>query len=101
MAEAVGEAAGVRRTGVWVYIAELPARQMIEYGYVLPDPGDEEVWTNALPKEDREFMQSVASRDRAIANVQLMEQEDAASERRASGAPITTTSRAAGKVADE
>ena len=59
MAEAVGEAAGVRRTGVWVYIAELPPRQMIEYGYVLPDPGDEEVWTNALPKEDREFMQSV------------------------------------------
>jgi phenylpyruvate tautomerase PptA (4-oxalocrotonate tautomerase family) len=59
MAEAVGEAAGVRRTGVWIYIAELPPRQMIEYGYVLPDPGDEEVWTNALPKEDREFMQSV------------------------------------------
>jgi phenylpyruvate tautomerase PptA (4-oxalocrotonate tautomerase family) len=59
MAEVVGEAAGVRRTGVWIYIAELPPRQMIEYGYVLPDPGDEEVWTNALPKEDREFMQSV------------------------------------------
>jgi phenylpyruvate tautomerase PptA (4-oxalocrotonate tautomerase family) len=59
MAEAVGEAAGVKRTGVWIYIAELPPRQMIEYGYVLPDPGDEEVWTNALPKEDREFMQSV------------------------------------------
>jgi len=59
MAEAVGEAAGVRRTGVWIYIAELPPRQMIEYGYVLPEPGDEEVWTNALPKEDREFMQSV------------------------------------------
>ena len=59
MAEAVGEAAGVRKTGVWIYIAELPPRQMIEYGYVLPDPGDEEVWTNALPKEDREFMQSV------------------------------------------
>jgi hypothetical protein len=49
MADAVGEAAGVRRTGVWVYIAELPARQMIEYGYVLPEPGDEQVWTDALP----------------------------------------------------
>ena len=59
MAEAVGEAAGVRRTGVWIYIAELPTRQMMEYGYVLPEPGDEDVWTNALPKEDREFMQSV------------------------------------------
>ena len=59
MAEAVGEAAGVRRTGVWIYIAELPPRQMIEYGYVLPEPGDEQVWTDALPQEDREFMQSV------------------------------------------
>ena len=59
MAKAVGEAAGVRRTGVWIYIAELPPRQMIEYGYVLPDPGDEEVWTKALPKEVREFIQSV------------------------------------------
>jgi len=59
MADAVGEAAGVRRTGVWVYIAELPARQMSEYGYVLPEPGDEQVWTYALPQEDREFMQSV------------------------------------------
>jgi phenylpyruvate tautomerase PptA (4-oxalocrotonate tautomerase family) len=59
MAEAVGVAAGVSRTGVWIYIAELPPRQMIEYGYVLPEPGDEPVWTNALPREDREFMQAV------------------------------------------
>jgi phenylpyruvate tautomerase PptA (4-oxalocrotonate tautomerase family) len=59
MAEAVASAAGVSRTAVWIYIAELPARQMMEYGYVLPEPGDEDVWTNALPPEDREFMQAV------------------------------------------
>jgi phenylpyruvate tautomerase PptA (4-oxalocrotonate tautomerase family) len=59
MGEAVGKAAGVSRTGVWIYIAELPPRQMIEYGHVLPEPGDEQVWTNALPTEDREFMQAV------------------------------------------
>ena len=59
MAEAVGKAAGVSRTGVWIYIAELPPRQMIEYGHVLPEPGDEDAWTNALPREDREFMQAV------------------------------------------
>ena len=40
-------------------IAELPPRQMIEYGYVLPEPGEEHVWTSALPTEDREFMQAV------------------------------------------
>jgi phenylpyruvate tautomerase PptA (4-oxalocrotonate tautomerase family) len=59
MAEAVGKAAGVSRTGVWIYIAELPPRQMIEYGYVLPEPGEEPAWTGALPAEDREFMQAV------------------------------------------
>jgi phenylpyruvate tautomerase PptA (4-oxalocrotonate tautomerase family) len=59
MAEAVGEAAGVSRTGVWIYIAELPPRQMIEYGYVLPEPGEEQGWTDALPADDREFMQAV------------------------------------------
>jgi phenylpyruvate tautomerase PptA (4-oxalocrotonate tautomerase family) len=59
MAEAVANAAGASRTGVWIYIAELPARQMMEYGHVLPEPGDEDVWTNALPTEHREFMQAV------------------------------------------
>jgi phenylpyruvate tautomerase PptA (4-oxalocrotonate tautomerase family) len=59
MADAVGKAANMNRTGVWVYIAELPPRQMVEYGYVLPEPGDEEAWTKSLPAEDREFMQGV------------------------------------------
>ena len=59
MAEEVANAGGVSRTGVWIYIAELPPRQMMEYGYVLPEPGDEDVWTNALPTEHLEFMQAV------------------------------------------
>jgi hypothetical protein len=32
---------------------------MMEYGYVLPEPGDEDVRTNALPTENQEFMQAV------------------------------------------
>jgi hypothetical protein len=58
-AESIGKAAGVSRTGVWVYIAELPPRQMIEWGYILPEPGDGQSWTSALPTRDREFMQAV------------------------------------------
>jgi phenylpyruvate tautomerase PptA (4-oxalocrotonate tautomerase family) len=60
MAEAVGKAAGVSRTSVWIYIAELPPRQMIEYGHVLPEPGDEQVWIDALPTEDRKFIETVS-----------------------------------------
>jgi phenylpyruvate tautomerase PptA (4-oxalocrotonate tautomerase family) len=59
MADAVGKAAGVNRNGVWIYIAELPPRQMMEFGHVLPEPGDEDVWTAALPTEDREFMRAI------------------------------------------
>jgi phenylpyruvate tautomerase PptA (4-oxalocrotonate tautomerase family) len=62
MAEAVALAAqaGSRRA-VWVYLNELPPRQMIEFGHVLPEPGDEPAWTAALSEEDRAFMQSIAT----------------------------------------
>ena len=61
MAEAVALTAQAESgRAVWVYISELPPRQMIEFGHVLPEPGDESVWTAALPGEDRAFMQSIA-----------------------------------------
>jgi hypothetical protein len=40
-------------------VAELPPRQMIEFGHLLPEAGDEPAWTAALPAADREFMQSI------------------------------------------
>jgi phenylpyruvate tautomerase PptA (4-oxalocrotonate tautomerase family) len=63
MAEAVGMAADVQdQSSVWVYVSEMPARQMIEFGHVLPEAGDEPAWTASLPAGDREFMQSIGSR---------------------------------------
>lgn len=60
MASAVAEAADVDNgRAVWVYLNELQPRQMIEFGHVLPEPGDEPAWTEALPHEDRAFMQSI------------------------------------------
>ena len=60
MAKAIGVAAGVKdQTSVWVYVSEMPARQMIEFGHLLPEAGDEPVWTAALPASDREFMQAI------------------------------------------
>ena len=60
MAEAVALAAQVESgRAVWVYLNELAPRQMIEFGYVLPEPGDEPAWTEALPEQDRAFMQSI------------------------------------------
>lgn len=63
MAEAVAEAADVdSKRAVWVYLNELQPRQMIEFGHVLPEPGDEPAWTEGLPDEDRTFMQSIGRR---------------------------------------
>ncbi len=59
LAAALGEAAGISPAGVWIYISELPSRQMIEFGQVLPEPGNEAAWTEALPDEIRSFMQSI------------------------------------------
>lgn len=32
---------------------------MAEYGHVLPEPGDEQMWLDGLPAEDRADMQGV------------------------------------------
>jgi hypothetical protein len=44
---------------VWVYVTEIPARQMAEYGHILPEPGDEKAWLDGLPAEDRAHLHSV------------------------------------------
>jgi phenylpyruvate tautomerase PptA (4-oxalocrotonate tautomerase family) len=60
MAKAVGELAKVNSNrSVWVYVTELPPRQMIEFGHLLPEPGDEAAWTAALPAADRDFVLSL------------------------------------------
>ncbi len=62
MAASLCEASGVPMSGVWVYVGELPPRQMIEYGHVLPEPGDEDAWLASLSSDDRAFMQSVGKK---------------------------------------
>ncbi|QIG97034.1 MULTISPECIES: tautomerase family protein [unclassified Bradyrhizobium] len=63
MADAIAQAADVdSKRAVWIYLNELQPRQMIEFGHVLPEPGDEPAWTDALPDADRNFMQSIAKR---------------------------------------
>lgn len=59
MSKAIGEISGVGQRGVIIYVGDLPPRQMIEFGHVLPEPGDEAKWSAALPAADREFMQAI------------------------------------------
>ena len=57
--QAVTDATSAEPSGVWVYLIDVPARDMIEYGHILPEPGDETTWMATLPEKDRNRMQSI------------------------------------------
>jgi len=60
LVEDVTAAAGTETFGVWVYLVELPPAAMAEFGHILPEPGDEQPWADALPEEDRERMRAIS-----------------------------------------
>jgi phenylpyruvate tautomerase PptA (4-oxalocrotonate tautomerase family) len=57
--EATAIAAEMHGSHVWVYLVDLPAAQMAEFGHVLPEPGQEAAWASALPAAERERMQNI------------------------------------------
>lgn len=57
--DAVSAAGNLPRRLVWVYVTELPPRQMAEYGHILPEPGDEQAWLDKLPADDKAYMLSI------------------------------------------
>ncbi|MEO8740081.1 MAG: 4-oxalocrotonate tautomerase family protein [Casimicrobiaceae bacterium] len=59
---AVAEAAELETHCVQVYVADVPARQIAEYGQLLPLPGGEAAWWEAIPAELRKHMESIGSR---------------------------------------
>ena len=58
--DALAEGAGLPTGRVWSYLVELPPAQMVEYGHVLPNPGEEASWLAALPSEERAIMEPVS-----------------------------------------
>jgi len=61
MLTAVSEAAELERNKIWIYLIDVPSRQMVEFGHVLPEPGDEPAWMAALPEADRKMMQNISA----------------------------------------
>jgi phenylpyruvate tautomerase PptA (4-oxalocrotonate tautomerase family) len=55
-------AASLPQTQIWIYITDLEARQIVEYGQLLPDPGSEDAWAAALPDEVRSLMERTGRR---------------------------------------
>lgn len=62
IAREVADLAGVAPHEVWVYLNELAPGDMVEFGQVLPQPGDEAAWLAALPDDLRARLVALAAK---------------------------------------
>lgn len=51
----------VQEDKVWVYLCNLPASDMVEYGHMLPLPGKEQEWFDNLPKSLQKYLKGLES----------------------------------------
>lgn len=51
--EAVVQIAGITAEDIWIYLQDIPATQMIEFGRFLPAPGDEAEWEREMTRAKR------------------------------------------------
>ncbi|MCE4225873.1 hypothetical protein HCU64_19145 [Methylobacterium sp. C25] len=56
MMRAVAGIARVKESEIWVYLCNLEPTDMVEYGHVLPKPGEEQAWFDALPSELQAYL---------------------------------------------
>jgi len=52
------EHGGVSVERAWVYLCDVPAAHIVEYGEILPEPGQEQGWLDALPNSIRGLLGS-------------------------------------------
>ena len=58
----VSRIAGVDEGSTWVYLCNLEPTDMVEYGHVLPLPGQEQAWFDALPEKLRDYLLSLGTK---------------------------------------
>jgi phenylpyruvate tautomerase PptA (4-oxalocrotonate tautomerase family) len=66
--QTVSEISGVKESAIWVYLCSLPPDDMVEYGHVLPLPGKEQEWFEALPPELQQDLTSIRMQNERNAN---------------------------------
>ena len=50
----------VPRENIWVGISDIPGTSIVEYGHILPQPGEEDAWFAKLPHDLQERLRSRA-----------------------------------------
>jgi phenylpyruvate tautomerase PptA (4-oxalocrotonate tautomerase family) len=53
--------AGVGPEDIWVYIQEIPAAQMMEFGRILPEPGAEDSWRAAMTTHKLQHLKEIGA----------------------------------------
>lgn len=53
MLEEIARIADITSEDVWIYLQDIPATQMIEFGRFLPAPGDEAEWEKGMSPKKR------------------------------------------------
>jgi phenylpyruvate tautomerase PptA (4-oxalocrotonate tautomerase family) len=56
----ISATAKVGREDVWVYLSDIPAAAVLEFGHVLPPPGREDEWFASMPKALRDRLQTLS-----------------------------------------
>ena len=67
--QAVSEISGVEESAIWIYLCNLAPNDMVEYGHVLPLPGEEQAWFEALPPELQRYLTSIGVEKEKIRSV--------------------------------
>jgi phenylpyruvate tautomerase PptA (4-oxalocrotonate tautomerase family) len=61
MMREVAQITGVEEDDIWVYLCNLAPTDMVEYGHVLPQPGEEAAWYDRLSKPLRKYLASLGT----------------------------------------
>lgn len=48
------------RENIWIYISDIPGPSVVEFGQVLPQPGEEDAWFDKLPSDLQHKLRSRA-----------------------------------------
>jgi hypothetical protein len=59
----VAQITGVKEDSIWVYLCNLDPTDMIEYGHVLPEPGQEKEWFEALPESLKVYLAKLGTNE--------------------------------------
>lgn len=61
MMREVAQISGTKEENIWVYLCNLAPTDMVEYGHVLPQPGEEAALYYRLPKPLRDYLANLGT----------------------------------------